>query len=195
MKADQMEEAFRLFDDYNKMDPNKFMWEGELYPAEYFYSLQLYNWVLKLDDAPSPELLLASRCQHIGRWEIARNSYPANKAGYLRWRADLAKYHATKAGEILRQLAFAEDLIEKVQQIVLKQKLKSDPDVQTMENALCLVFLQFQYEDFLTKHDDLKMIRILQKSWSKMDEAGHKAAFTLKFSERGRALIERALGS
>src|SRR5690606_16557599 len=115
---------------------------------EYFLALALYNWILKLAPDASEELLLASRCQHIGRWESARTNYPAGREGYLAWRRDLAFHHATKAEEILSRVGYGEEQIALVRRIILKKKLKVDREVQTMENALCLVFLEFQYEDF-----------------------------------------------
>lgn len=188
-----MEKAFELFDAYNQQDPRMVSWEGKEYPYEYFYALQLYHWVKKLEPNASESLLLASRSQHIGRWQIPREQYPEGKAGYIKWRTDLAKIHAEKAGELMAQAGYKEEEIQQVQHIILKQQLKKDPEVQVMENALCLVFLQFQYDEFLTKHDDDMMVRILQRTWKKMSEPGREAAMGLSFSERGKLLIQQAL--
>lgn len=185
--------AFSFFDDYNKQDPRTIVYKGEDYPAEYFYALQLHNWVKKLSANTSEALLLASRCQHIGRWQIPREQYPQTKAGYLTWRKELAKFHATKAGELLQQAGYNEDEIKAVQHILLKEELKHDRDVQIMEDALCLVFLQFQFEDFVQQHDEEKIIRILQKTWSKMSEAGREAALQLSFDEKAKTLLQKAL--
>lgn len=191
---DQMDKAFELFDAYNKQDPNKVVWNEKEYPTEYFYALQLYRWVKKLAPGASEALLLASRCQHIGRWKIPRNEYPLGKAGYLRWRTDLSKFHAAAAEELLIEAGYSEREIQKVRHILLKQNLKNDEEVQMMENALCLVFLEFQFEDFISKHDDEKVIRILQKSWKKMSESGRNAALTLTYSPKAKTLLTRALG-
>ena len=186
--------AIELFDQYNKQDPHSVVWEGTEFPAEYFYGLQLFHWVTKLSDNPSEALLLASRCQHIGRWKIPRDRYPAGKAGYLRWRTDLAKFHAAEAEQLLKLAGYIDAEIAAVQRIQLKQNLKLDKDVQTMEDALCLVFLEFQLEDFIQKHDDEKLVRILQKSWKKMSEKGRSAALALQYSPKAKALLEKALG-
>jgi hypothetical protein len=193
MDEKKIEIAFELFDNYNSKDPKQYSFDGEVYPQELFFALQVHNWIKKLDPNASEPLLLASRCQHLGRWEVPRETYPDGKAGYLNWRSNLAKYHAEKASQILSQIGYDTDTINKVQHIVLKQQLKSDQDVQTMENALCLVFLEFELEDFMTKHDDAKLIRILQKSWGKMSEPGRAAALTLNYSEKGSELIKKAL--
>lgn len=186
--------AFDLFDSYNRQDPHKIIYQGESYPAEYFYALQLYNWIKRLAPGASEALLLASRCQHMGRWKISRDEYPFGKAGYLQWRTNLAQFHAAAAEELLKQAGYNEIEIQQVQCILLKKNLKNDPEVQVMENALCLVFLEFQYDDFISKHDDEKIIRILQKSWKKMSEPGRHAALALTFTPHAKALLMQALG-
>jgi hypothetical protein len=189
----KLQHAFEQFDNYNKTDPTIFEWEGISYPQEYFLAIKLYDWVLKLDPDAGEELLLASRCQHIGRWEIPRDSYPEGREAYLRWRSDLAKYHAEVATAILQDAGYDEQQIARVRQILLKQKIKVDADVQTMENALCLVFLEFQYEDFFPKHEQDKLVNILKRSLLKMDAHGHKFALSLNYSIKGLYYINEAL--
>lgn len=191
----KLEKAFQLFDSYNKQDPHTLLWDEREYAAEYFYALQLHNWVRKLDPEASEALLLASRCQHLGRWKIPRAQYPSGKAGYLRWRSDLAKFHASEAKKLLIEVGYSEHEIEEVQHIILKQNLKADKEVQTMENALCLVFLEFQFEDFIQKHDDDKLVRIVQKSWKKMSEPGRTAALSLTYSPKAKLLLNKALNT
>lgn len=190
----KLDEAFEKFDEYNKNAPDIVSWEGVIYPSEYFYALKLYEWVKKLDPGASEVLLLASRSQHIGRWEIARNSYPEGRVGYLKWRSDLSRFHADKSSEILRSVNYDEQTILRVSEIIRKQKLKNDPEVQTIENALCIVFLKYQFDDLIAKLSTDKMVDILRKTWGKMSEPGQQAALTLEFSEQGKALIAEALG-
>ena len=196
----KMEWAFALFDAYNQRDPNKLDGEGmaiadgEGVAAGYFYSMQLYNWVKKLRPDAGEALLLASRCQHIGRWEVPRSEYPAGKAGYLSWRTGMAKYHAAKAGQLLEEAGYDAGMRAAVGSLLLKEDLRTSPDMQVMENALCLVFLEFQYEGFLLLHEEGKIIRILKKTWAKMSQPGRDAALGLSFSEKGRKLIGEALG-
>ena len=189
----KLEEAFILFDEYNKQSPELVTWNGEDYPSEYFYALKLYEWVKKLEVNASESLLLASRSQHIGRWEIARNSYPEGRIGYLKWRSELSKFHAQKAAEILQSVGYEEDEIVRVKEIIQKQKIKSDPEVQTMENALCLVFLEFQYDDLIEKLSEEKMIDVLRKTWGKMSDPGRNAALSLQYGDKGKSLLEKAL--
>lgn len=190
---DKLEKAFTLFDAYNKKSPETIFWENQAFPSEYFYALKLYEWVKKLEPQASESLLLASRAQHIGRWEISRKSYPEGRVGYLKWRSDLGKFHAQTASELLKEAGYDVETIKRVREIIQKQRLKTDEDVQTIENALCLVFLQFQFDDLIEKVTEEKMIDILRKTWGKMSEPGRKHALDLEFSEAGSALIKKAL--
>ncbi|MBE9463139.1 DUF4202 domain-containing protein [Dyadobacter subterraneus] len=191
----KLEQAFLLFDDYNKQSPEHVIWKGEEFPSEYFYALKLYDWINKLEPDAPEALLLASRSQHIGRWEIARKSYPEGRMGYLKWRSDLGKFHAQKSAELLSEAGYDEETISRVKQIILKQRIKADKDVQTIENALCLVFLEFQFDDLIQKLSEEKMIDILQKTWAKMSAPGQEAALSMHYSEEGTALLKKALNA
>lgn len=169
------------------------VWDGTEYPVEYFYSLQLYNWIKRLRPNASEALQLASRCQHIGRWKIPRDKYPEGKAGYLKWRNDLAKFHAETTAALLSSVGYDKDEIRSVQRILLKENLKLDEEVQTMENALSLVFLEFQFEDFSLKHEEEKLTRILQKTWKKMSQEGREVALTLALSKKSKELLQKML--
>jgi hypothetical protein len=189
----KLQSAFKKFDDYNQKDPNFFLWEGETYAREYFLSVKLNEWVTRIAPDAGEELLLASRSQHIGRWEIPRDDYPEGRTAYLKWRSDLALYHAQKSAQLLQEVGYEQETIERVQQIILKKRIKLDSEVQTMENALCLVFLQYQYEDFHPKHSEEKVINILRKSLLKMDQHGHQFALEMTFSDKGLYYIQQAL--
>jgi hypothetical protein len=65
--------------------------------------------------------------------------------------------------------------------------------VQTIEDALCLVTLQYQIEGFSLKHDDEKMIGIIQKTWAKMSDRAREEALKLSYSERVLSLIKKAI--
>jgi len=138
-------------------------------------------------------LQLAARCQHICRWESPRSDYEMNRVGYLTWRANLKKFHANKASEILTELNYDAETIERVSFLLQKKQLKRDEGTQTLEDVICLVFLEYYYEAFRIKHSDEKVIDIVQKTWKKMSEKGHNAALKIKYSEEGLSLIQKAL--
>jgi hypothetical protein len=188
-------EALKLFDEYNLRDPRSIDWKGKIYPLEYAHSLMLTEWVLSLQPASSEELLLASRSQHIGRWEIPRKSYPEGRVHYLKWRKDLANHHAETSGRLMEKVGYCESKITRVKEIILKKRIKQDIEVQIMENALCLIFLEHQYEDLRLKYreEPEKMINILYKSLLKMDKHGHAVAKLLPYTNDGLNLVIIAL--
>ena len=189
----RFESALRRFDEENSRDPNHEAVDGIPHPRELLYAQRLVNWVLRLCPGASEELRLAARCQHICRWEIPRQSYSMTRAGYLLWRATLKKFHAQKAGDILREAGYPEDVIRRVQDLNLKKHFPDDPEARVLEDALCLVFLEFQFADLAAKTAADKTINALQKSWQKMTEAARAEALKLNYGEREKALLERAL--
>src|SRR5439155_1350537 len=177
--ACRFQAALRRFDEENSRDPNVEIVDGIARPRELVYAERLTNWVLKLCPDASEELRLAARCQHICRWMIPRNSCEMTRVGYLKWRNDLKKFHADKAGEILREVGYPEETVAKVQALNLKKKFPDDPDSRVLEDALCLVFLEFQFAELAAKTADDKMVNALQKSWKKMTPAAREQALLL----------------
>jgi hypothetical protein len=115
------------------------------------------------------------------------------RAGYLKWRADLKIFHAQKAGEILREVGYGDDVVRRVQDLNLKKNFPNDLEGRVLEDALCLVFLQFQFADLAAKTAEDKTINALQKAWQKMTDAARAEALKLNHSPREKALLERAL--
>lgn len=185
--------AMEAFDSANSKDPNFIEVNGFEKPYESIYANWLYEWVMKLNPNAIEELQLAAKCQHIKRWEIPRSKYQDGLKGYTKWKKELAEYHADEAGKILKQVGYEEAVIERVRAINLKKNLKVDSDVQTMEDALCLVTLQYQIEGFSLKHDDEKMIGIIKKTWAKMSDRAKEEALKLSYSERVLSLIKNAI--
>lgn len=185
----KFETAIRRFDEENARDPNQE--NGQ--PRELLYAQRLTDWVLRLCPNPSETVRLAARCQHLCRWQIPRGDYPMTRAGYLKWRADLKKFHAQRAGEILGEAGYDDDTIRRVQDLNLKKNFPADPECRLLEDALCLVFLEFQLTDLAAKTDDDKMVNALKKSWEKMTEAARAEALKLNYGEREKALVQKAL--
>ena len=193
MNKNLFTQAMEAFDSANSKDPNFIEVNGFEKPYELVYANWLYEWVMKLNPNAIEELQLAAKCQHIKRWEIPRSKYPEGLKGYTKWKKELAEYHADEAGKILKQVGYEEAVIERVRAINLKKNLKTDSDVQTMEDALCLVTLQYQIEGFSLKHDDEKMIGIIKKTWAKMSDRAKEEALKLSYSERVLSLIKNAI--
>lgn len=194
-EADRKSRAIAAFRAANAEDPVTLVVDGVVRPKELVESERLSAWVVRLEPSPSEALELASHCQHLRRWSLPRSDFPEGRLGYLAWRKALARRHADQAADILRSAGYDEALVEQVRRINLKQGLHQNPDVQTMEDALCLAFLSHELEEFAGKHDDAKLIDIIRKTWRKMSERGHARALELAPSlpRRSAELVTRAL--
>jgi len=186
--------AIQEFDAANAQDSNVEQDQDKARPRELVYAEWLTDWVLRLAPHAGEALRLAARCQHLCRWKIPRQSYPMDRPGYLRWRAELKKFHAQQSGDILRKVGYDEVMIKRVQELNLKQNFPQDPEVCVLEDALCLVFLEHQFAALAARYDDNKMINALKKSWQKMTPKGREAALKLQFGAREQSLLKRALG-
>jgi Domain of unknown function (DUF4202) len=191
--AGRFDAALRRFDEENARDPNQETADGVAQPQELLYAQRLSDWVLRLQPDASEALRLAARCQHLCRWEIPRQSYPMTRPGYLQWRATLKKFHAQKAGDILRGLGYPDELVRRVQDLNLKKDFPRDPEGRVLEDALCLVFLQYQFAELASKTAEDKTINALQKSWQKMTPAARAEALKFNYGAHEKALLERAL--
>ena len=181
---DKLSEAIARIDAYNAEDPED---------KQLLYSQRMTGWLDKIEPDASEALRIAARAQHIGRWTSPRESYPMDRAGYKRWRTDLLSFHAETTAGILREVGYDEDLIGRVASLLKKKNLKTDPDCQTLEDVICLVFLEFEFEEFATQHDEEKLVHILRRTWIKMSERGHRAALGLDLPNHLAALVSKAL--
>ena len=189
---ERFQKAIALIDAENSKDPNFDVSEGERVPKELLYSRRLTEWVLKLDSNASEALQLAARSQHICRWKIPRSQYPATRVGYHQWKNDLKRFHAEATGVILREAGYDATLIERVRALNLKAGFPEDEESRTLEDALCLMFLEFQFAELSEKTEAEKVVNALQKSWKKMTEKAREAALKLSYNEKQKALLERA---
>lgn len=191
--TNKLKKAFELFDLANEKDPNREVFQGQSYSKEVLYAMRMTEKLNEFAPDASEPLKLTARCQHICRWEIPRESYEMNRVGYLKWRQDLKKFHAEKASEILKEVGYDQKTIETVAFLLEKKQLKKNEETQTLEDVICLVFLEFYFEPFIEKHSEEKLIDILQKTWRKMSNKGHQAALKLPLSEGALALVGKAL--
>jgi hypothetical protein len=176
--------AIERIDAVNAQDPHG---------KELLYSQRMSAWLERIEPDASEALRLAARAQHIRRWAIPRSDYPMDRIGYLKWRTTLYKFHADEAVRILREVEYEEATIARVAALVRKEQIKSDPDAQTLEDVICLVFLENYFAEFAAGHDEDKVINILRRTWRKMSERGREMALTLEISPAAKRLVERAL--
>jgi len=190
---DRFRRAVERFDAANGEDPNLELADGVEQPKELVYARRM---TARLDrfrpDAPEA-VRLAARCQHIRRWTIPRSDYAAGREGYRRWRTDLARFHADTAAAILREVGYGEEVVARVGSLLRKERLKADPDVQLLEDVICLVFVEHYLAGFAPKHDEETLDGVLRKTWRKMSEDGRRAALALDLPENVRSVVERAV--
>ncbi len=188
-----VEQALEMIDAANARDPNLETVDGENQPKELVYGRRMSACLERLAPGASDLVRIAARAQHIERWTVPRGSYPEGKKGYHRWRTDLGRFHADRAGEIMAACGYAETEIGKVRAMLRKKNLRSDPDTQLLEDTICVVFLENYLSGFSTRHDPGKIVDILRKTWAKMSPRGREAALALELSHDARRLVERAL--
>lgn len=192
-REERLERAFAAIDARNADDPHRIVVRGEERPKEIAHAELVSEWVRRLRPDAGDALLLAARGHHLRRWTIPRSSYPDGRSGYLRWRRALHDVHADEIAQILGAQGYDAETVTRAQAIVKKRDLK-DPDVQALEDALCLVFLETQLDELAARLDDEKMVEVLRKSLVKMSAAGRRLAAEVPLSARGQALVALATG-
>jgi hypothetical protein len=138
--------------------------------------------------------LLAARAHHLKRWELPRSSYETGRAGYLKWKRDQRRRHADDAGALLAAISYDAATIERVQALVRRDQLATDPGSQAIEDAACLAFVETQLADVATKLDRAHLIDVLRKTATKMSSAGAAAISRIPLDDAERALLAEALG-
>lgn len=175
-------------------DPNMESWNDGVYPAEWLYIQRITERLASFAPNASEELIIAANCQHLYRWEIERKSFPEGRIGYYQWRNYLSEYQALKAREIILKAGFDADFADQVKTIVKKENIFTNPEAQTLEDVVCLVFLEFYLDEFMNDKTELNMATIILKTWNKMSEKGHQEALKIKFSDAALPVIKKALG-
>jgi hypothetical protein len=188
-----IDEAFAAIDAANAGDPHTIMVRGERRPKEQAHAELAVEWVRRLVDDPSDSLLLAARAHHVRRWDIPRSDEPDGRAGYLKWKRRLQQHHAEVAAQVLGEVGVDPETIERVQAIVKKERLRSDPDVQALEDALCLVFVETQFGDLTDQLGEDHMVEVVVKTLRKMSPAGREAALGLPLDDEALRIVGRAL--
>lgn len=192
--SDRLRAALDAIDAANADDPHTIEIGGELRPKEQAHAELMTEWVQRLDPDANDAQLVAARAHHLRRWALSRSDYPEGRAGYLRWRTAQAKRHAADVADIVTAVGYDDAFAADVSAIVAKRGLATDPRVQTHEDALCLVFLQTQFEALADKLGDDHMAEVLAKTLAKMSPAACRIAQDLELSPRAAALLEAAGG-
>jgi hypothetical protein len=124
MKPTRFETALALIDKKNEADKNTYQVFGIDYPKELLYSQRMTRKLLQFNPNASKALQIAARAQHICRWKIPRDEYPMDRVGYLKWRETLKKMHAELTSEILTQVGYDQQFIDRVSFLINKKLIK-----------------------------------------------------------------------
>lgn len=195
MPSDQLNRVLQAIDAANSADPNTEEWQGQSYPKELLYGQRMSARLQAFAPDADEVAQIAARGQHIRRWEVPRENYPASRPGYLQWRSFLYQFHADAVGVLMAEAGYADEPIARVKTILSKRGIKSDPDVQRNEDVACLVFLEYYFAAFAAKQPAEKLPDIVRKTWTKMSPAAQAAALTLEFPESVRPVLAAALGA
>jgi hypothetical protein len=179
----------------NARDPRSVDADGLAVPAELLYSRRMSATLAAMAPDASELLRIAVRGQHIERWLSPRTSYPAGRAGYLKWRSDLKDFHARRLAEIMAASGYDAQEAARVGALVRKERLRTDPEAQMLEDVACIVFLTHYLDEFLgkTDADEAKLARILAQTWRKMSPQGRAEAGRLDLPAHVLALLQRGL--
>lgn len=189
--SDKAQAVLNAIDDINRLDPNR---EADGSPKELSYGLRMSQELANFVSDASELLHIAARAQHIERWILPRSDYPMDRSGYKKWRTALGMHHAQRTAALMSEHGYSEADCQRVADMLQKKRLKLDAEVQMLEDVICLVFIRYYLEDFATKHDEAKLISIIQKTWNKMSEDGHNAALTIPLPKDMEQLVGKALG-
>ncbi|WP_458526590.1 DUF4202 domain-containing protein [Onishia taeanensis] len=187
------ERTLAALDALHAQDPRGVDVAGKRLPLELWHAGRMSAWLEALDEAPDARVRLAVRGQHLQRWQVPRDDYPAGRVGYLSWRRDQGRRAGETTARLMREAGYPEEDAERVAAMIRKQGLGRDAGTQAVEDCACLVFLENYFADFSRQVDHDHLIRIVQKTWKKMSPGAHELALWLPMSDAARGLVEEAL--
>jgi hypothetical protein len=190
--GDRYDRVIEAIDRVNANDPVTIVVDGQVRPKELVHAERMTHWVGELDPDAGELALVAARAHHLRRWALPRDAYPDGRAGYLKWRTEQQRRHAAEVADLMVEAGYEPDEIGRVGEIIRKVRLRTDPVVQTHEDALCLVFLELQLDELDERIGDDKMVDVLRKTMAKMSATAIQRALASSLEPGQRALLERA---
>jgi Domain of unknown function (DUF4202) len=187
----RLSRAIDAFDLANSQDPRRQRFEGREHPRELIFSHRVTHWLLQLAPDASEVVQLAARGHTLRRWEIQRDRYPNNTAGYHAWRDATAGHAAVAAEALLRPIGYPDERIQRVGRLVRRTDFPRDPDAQLLEDADCLAFLELKLTAYLDRWDEKKLARILNGTWMKMSGQARTLARQVPLDPRVGPLLKR----
>jgi len=185
--------AVASIDAANADDPSVVTVRGDTLPLALAHGRLATGWVERLVPGADEALLLAARAHHLRRWEVPRATYPEGKVGYHQWKRDQRARHAADVEALLRAAGFGDAVVARVQALVRRDDLRTDPGAQAVEDAACLVFLETQLAAVTPAFDHDHLVDVLRKTTKKMSPAGLAAVADVPLGDAERALLAEAL--
>jgi hypothetical protein len=193
LTADQYLAAVAEIDAANAADPTMVTVRGAVRPLALVHGQLAAEWVARLLPDADELVLLAARAHHLRRWEVPRAQYDAGRAGYLRWKRDQRQRHADDVGVLLGSVGYSGEAVARVQALVRRDRLATDPDAQAVEDAACLVFIETQLADVAARLDHGLLIDVIRKTLRKMTPAAVEAVAEISLGDPERVLLAAAL--
>jgi hypothetical protein len=194
VNPDQLADAIAAIDAANALDPTIVRVRDRAGPKELLHAELVTEWVQRLRPDAGAALLLAARGHHLRRWTSPRATYPAGRAGYLKWRKALHAQHAQEIGALLAGAGYDDTTIARVQALVRKDGLgRGDDDAQVLEDALCLVFLETQLADVAARLEPETLQRVIVKTAAKMSPAGIALIAAVPMTASARRILDEAI--
>lgn len=158
------EQVLAAIDTANARDPR----QDEGQPEALLYGQRMSAELARLYPDASDLLQIAVRGQHVERWVLARSDYAEGKAGYLKWRRDLATHHANRVGALMTSAGYDMEAVLHVGRMLRKEGVRRDPEVQALEDTASYVFVKYYFSAFAAKHAPDKIQDIVEKTARKM---------------------------
>jgi len=191
----QLQQVVEKIDQINDQDPNRDN-DPELgtQASTKLYGMRMSAMLQSFYPQASDLVRIAARAQHIKRWEYPRSDYPQGRKGYMQWRTHLYEVHARITSELMQQCGYSKPQCAHVEKMLKKRGLKKDPDVQTLEDIICLVFIRYYLSSFMQQHEEEKIIDIIRKTAAKMSPYALACTQKLDLAQEVTEVLGKALG-
>ena len=184
MKDNKFSDILQRIDTANAADPEVAIdgpEGGETpHPAALLYGQRMSGELVRFCSDASEHLRIAARGQHIERWKLQRASYPDGREGYLTWRRDQGRFHASRVAGLMGEAGYAPEDCDRVAGIIRKEGIKRDAEGQVLEDVACLVFMRWYFAGFAAGRDPEQVCRIVARTARKMSAKGRASAALLE---------------
>lgn len=157
--------------------------EATLRPEEIAYGKEVEKWTIELaggKSAVSPVLLLAAKAHKIEKATVRRSQFPGSEEGHSQWKAALKQQQEMRVKPILAKAGWGSEAIARVTTLLSMDGSREDKDMQVLEDATCLVFLQTDLPSMKIE-DHGKLVDLLHKTWVKMSPCARSKAIHLEY--------------